>query len=145
MRALLLDAFNKDIRVINPDGLQDYYSLLNCSSVDVISKNISGGHSINPATPEEVVGTVGGNEICKEAEDLIFDNEAELLETHRPSAIDDCGQVVLFNNLIITGESNLEGNLSDLTDKEIEYIKKYIHIVRTSKYPCGCLLLCHVG
>lgn len=41
MRALLLDAFNKDIRVINPDGLQDYYSLLNCSSVDVISKNIS--------------------------------------------------------------------------------------------------------
>ncbi|CCZ92442.1 uncharacterized protein BN751_01578 [Coprococcus eutactus CAG:665] len=122
MRALLLDAFNKDIRVINPDGLQDYYSLLNCSSVDVISKNISDKRF-----------------------NLIFDNEAELLETHRPSAIDDCGQVVLFNNLIITGEDNLEGNLSDLTDKEIEYIKKYIHIVRTSKYPCGCLLLCHVG
>lgn len=122
MRALLLDAFNKDIRVINPDGLQDYYSLLNCSSVDVISKNISDKRF-----------------------NLIFDNEAELLETHRPSAIDDCGQVVLFNNLIITGEGNLEGDFKDITDEEIEYVKKYIHTVRTSKYPCRCLFLCHVG
>lgn len=122
MRALILDAFNKDIRVVDPQNLQDYYKLLNCSSVDVTNKKISDKQF-----------------------NLIFDEEAELSETRRPSAMDDYGHAVLFNNLIIAGEGNLEGNLSDLTDKEIEYIKKYIHIVRTSKYPCGCLLLCHVS
>lgn len=122
MRALILDAFNKDVRVVDPQNLQDYYKLLKCSSVDVTNKKISDKQF-----------------------NLIFDEEAELLETHRPSAMDDYGQAVLFNNLIIAGEGSFEGDFKDITDEEIEYVKKYIHTVRTSKYPCGCLFLCHVG
>lgn len=122
MRALILDAFNKDVRVVDPQNLQDYYKLLNCSSVDVTNKKISDKQF-----------------------NLIFDEEAELLETRRPSAMDDYGQAVLFNNLIIAGEGSFAGDFKDITDEEIEYVKKYIHIVRTSKYPCGCLFLCHVG
>ena len=122
MRALIRDAFNKDVRVVDPQNLQDYYKLLNCSSVDVTNKKISDKQF-----------------------NLIFDEEAELLETRRPSAMDDYGQAVLFNNLIIAGEGSFAGDFKDITDEEIEYVKKYIHTVRTSKYPCGCLFLCHVG
>ena len=75
MSALILDAFNEDVRVVDPQNLQDYYKLLNCSSVDVTNKKISDKQF-----------------------NLIFDEEAELLETRRPSAMDDYGQAVLFNN-----------------------------------------------
>lgn len=90
MRALILDAFNKDVRVVDPQNLQDYYKLLKCSSVDVTNKKISDKQF-----------------------NLIFDEEAELLETRRPSAMDDYGQAVLFNNLIIAGEGSFEGDFKD--------------------------------
>ena len=44
----------------------------------------------------------------------------------------------------IAGEANEDGNLTDLSDTDIVYIRENIHLMETRHYPGGYTMLCQV-
>ena len=108
MKALLLDTKKKEVRVVNPHGLFDYYELLDC-------------HLIEHATRK-----IGGKKF-----DIICDEEGTFVDDPLISAIDDFGRTMLVGNLLICGLPDGEGESSDLTDDDIEYIRRRIQPMDT--------------
>lgn len=119
MKALLLDTNKKVISEVNPNGLDDYYSMINCGCIDIVSRRIG-----------------------KRYYEFICDDEGLFVDDPLVSAISDMGEVMLVGNLIITGLTDGEGELTDLTDDDISYIKKHIITQGTRKHPEGLLMVC---
>lgn len=111
MKSLLLDTVKKEIRQVDPKGLQDYYELLGCDCIDIVTRKI--GHQYY---------------------DIVCDDEGLLKDDPIISAIDDLGRVMLVGSLIICGLADNEGELTDLSDRDIPYIKKRVHIMDTRKH-----------
>ena len=103
MKSLLLDVVEKTTKVVNPETLEDYYSMIGCSCIDIVTRKIG-----------------------KKYFDIIVDDNGLLKNDPIISAIDDLGRVMLVGSLIICGLADDEGELTDLSDKDIEYIKKRI-------------------
>lgn len=121
MRALLLNVQENKSEVVNANGLQDYYRLIGCTTIDIVNRGIKGKRY-----------------------DIICDDEGTFLEDPRISAIDDMGQPLLVGNLIVCGEADEEGNLTDLTEADIKHIGKYINLMGTQKHPEGILMICQM-
>ena len=111
MKALLLDAMEKTTKVVNPKSLEDYYKLIGCKWVEIVSRRIG-----------------------KKYYEIICDEEGTFVEDPLISAIDDFGRVMFVGNLIISGGVDEEGELTDLTDNDIRYIKKRIQTLDTRKH-----------
>ena len=108
MKALLLDTMEKTTKVVNPAGLQDYYDLIHCDCIDIVTRRIG-----------------------RKWYDIICDDEGTFVDDPLISAVDDFGRVMLVGNLIICGLANGEGELTDLTSNDIKYIKKRIQTLDT--------------
>ena len=108
MKALLIDTVNKEVKQVNPGGLEDYYDLIGCDLVDIVTRKIG-----------------------RKYYDIICDDEGTFVEDPLISAIDDIGRVMFVGNLIICGKVNSEGDLTDLTSNDISYIKKRIQKLDT--------------
>lgn len=108
MKALLIDTVNKQVRQVNPEGLDDYYELIGCELVDIVTRKIG-----------------------RKFYDIICDDEGTFVDDPLISAIDDLGGVMFVGNLIICGRVNNEGELTDLTNNDIQYIKKRIQTLDT--------------
>lgn len=121
MKALLLNVQDNQVSIENPSGLEDYYKLIGCSTIDITNRAIAGKRF-----------------------DIICDDEGIFTENPKISAINDMGEPQLVGNLIITGEADSEGNMTDLTDEDIVHIKKNINKMGTKKYPEGYWILCQV-
>ena len=111
MKMLLLDVQNNDVKVVDANGLEDYYKYIGCSVIDIVRRKI---------------GDVTVEIVC--------DDEGTFVEHPKVSAIDVVGQPCLFGNLLIAGGKVIDGNLTELTDEEIEYIKGFLIEVTTSIY-----------
>lgn len=77
-------------------GLDNYYRLLDCDCIDIVTR------------------TVDGREF-----DIICDDEALLKDSPVPSAIGKHGQAVLFGNLLIVHHDE-EGNTVGLSDDDVK-------------------------
>ena len=111
MKALLLDTLEKTTKVVDPKSLQDYYKLIGCKWVEIVTRRIG-----------------------RKYYDIICDEEGTFVEDPLISAIDDFGRVMFVGNLIICGVADSEGELTDLTTNDIKYIKKRIQTLDTRKH-----------
>ena len=111
MTMLLLDVQNNEVKVVEANGLEDYYKYIGCSVIDIVRRKI---------------GDVTVEIVC--------DDEGTFAEHPKVSAIDVVGQPCLFGNLLIAGGKVIDGNLTELTEEEIEYIKGFLIEVTTSIY-----------
>ena len=111
MRALLLDTVNKQTKEVNPQGLQDYYEMIGCDCIDIVSRRIG-----------------------KKRYEIICDDEGLLTDDPLISAIDDMGQVMLVGSLIICGLANSEGDLTELSDSDIKYIRNRVVALNSRKH-----------
>lgn len=110
-KALFLDTVNKTVREVNASTLEDYYKLIGCRCIDIVTRRIG-----------------------RKVYDIIIDDEGLLTDDPIISAIDDLGRVMLVGNLIICGTADAEGELRDLDLTDIKYIRKRVHTLNTRKH-----------
>lgn len=111
MKLLLLDVQNNDVKVVEANGLEDYYKHIGCSVIDIVRREI---------------GDITVEIIC--------DDEGTFVDHPKVSAIDFVGQPCLYGNLLVAGGEVIDGDLTELTEEEIEYIKGFIIEVTTAFY-----------
>ena len=111
MKFLFLDVKKNDVKVVEANGLFDYYQYIGCKVVDIVRRKI-GDLTV----------------------EIICDDEAALAEHPKVSAIDIVGQPCLYGNLLLASGRVIDGSLTELTDAEIEYAKKFLIDVKTAYY-----------
>ena len=117
-KALFLDSVNKETKVVDVNTLEDYYQLIGCRCIDIVTRKIG-----------------------RKVYDIICDDEGLLKDDPFISAIDDFGRVMLVGSLIICGLADSEGELTALTTKDVNYIKKRIQPMFTRQHMEGLLML----
>jgi glycine cleavage system aminomethyltransferase T len=121
MKALLIDVMENKVETVDVNGLEDYYKLIHCTTIDIVNREIKGKRY-----------------------DIICDDEGTFSDDPLISAIDDLGRAMLVGNLIVCGEADEEGNLTALTDDDIKHIKENIQSMGTSRHPEGHGMICQM-
>ena len=112
MKMLLLDVVNKDVKMVEANGLADYYKFIGCNYVDIIHRRI------------------GDVEV-----EIVLDDEGVLVENPKPSGINVDGTQMLFGNLLIaSGRVTDDGELTELTEEEVDEIMDNVATITTSVY-----------
>ena len=112
MKMLLLDVENKEIKMVEANGLDDYYELIGCRCIDIVRR------------------TIGDVEV-----EIVIDNEGLLVENPKVSAISVDGTPMLFGNLLIaSGRVTDDGELTELTEAEVDEIMDNVATITTSVY-----------
>ena len=111
MKMLLLDVYNNEVKMVEVNGLDDYYKYIGCSCIDIVRRKI-GDLTV----------------------EIVCDDEGTFVEDPKVSAIDTAGRVCLVGNLLVAGGEVIDGNLTELTEEEVEYIKEYIIEITTTVY-----------
>ena len=112
MKMLMLDVVNKDVKMVEANTLADYYKLIDCNYVDIIHRRI------------------GDVEV-----EIVLDDEGLLVENPKPSGISVDGTPMLFGNLLIaSGRVTDDGELTELTEEEVDEIMDNVATITTSVY-----------
>ena len=112
MKMLLLDVENKDVKIVEANCLADYYKFIGCNYVDIIHRRI------------------GDVEV-----EIVLDDEGLLVENPKVSAISVDGTPMLFGNLLIaSGRVTDDGELTELTEEEVDEIMDNVATISTSVY-----------
>ena len=112
MKMLMIDVVKKDVRLVEANTLDDYYRLIGCRTIDIISRSIG--------------------DIRVE---IVLDDEGALVENPKVSAISVDGTPMLFGNLLIaSGKVTEDGELTELTAEEIDEIMQNVATITTSVY-----------
>lgn len=112
MKMLMLDVENKDIKMVEANSLDDYYKLIGCNYVDIIHR------------------WIGDVEV-----EIVLDDEGLLVNAPKPSGISIDGTPVLFGNLLIaSGRVTDDGELTELTEEEVDEIMDNVATITTSVY-----------
>lgn len=112
MKMLMLDVENKDVKMVEANGLDDYYKLIGCNYVDIIHR------------------WIGDVEV-----EIVLNDEGLLVNAPKPSGISIDGTPVLFGNLLIaSGRVTDDGELTELTEEEIDEIMDNVATITTSVY-----------
>ena len=100
MKMLLLDVKNREVKMVEANELDDYYRLIGCRTIDIVSRSIGDVRV-----------------------EIIIDDEGALVDNPKISAIDVDGTPVLFGNLLVaSGRVTEDGELTELTQEEIDEI-----------------------
>ena len=113
MKMLFLDVENRDVKMVEANGLDDYYRLIGCRCIDIIHRRI------------------GDVEV-----EIVLDDEGLLVENPKPSAISVDGTPMLFGHLLIaSGRVTDDGELTELDQDEIDEIMAWcVATIATSVY-----------
>ena len=112
MKMLMLDVVNKDVKMVEANGLGDYYNLIGCDYVDIIHRRL------------------GDVEV-----EIVLDDEGVLVENPKPSGISVNGSIMLWGNLLIaSGRVTNDGELTELTEEEVDEIMDNVATISTSVY-----------
>lgn len=112
MKMLMLDVENNDVKMVEANTLADYYKLIGCNYVDIIHRRI------------------GDVEV-----EIVCDDEGLLVNAPKPSGISVDGTPMLFGNLLIaSGRVTDDGELTELTEEEIDEIMDNVATISTSVY-----------
>ena len=113
MKYLLLDVENRDVKMVEANGLDDYYRFIGCRCIDIVHRTI-------------------GDDIEVE---IVIDDEGALVESPKPSGIDVTSTPALYGNLLIaSGRVTDDGELTELTEAEIDEIMGNVATITTSVY-----------
>ena len=119
---VLVDVENEKVEAMEiEDELDSFYKILNCSTIDIVVRNIGGRH--------------------KKAFDIVCDDEGLFKEPQKISAIDNLGNVQLVGNIFITGTADSDGNLTSLSASDVAYITSRVQKMGTRKFPDGYPML----
>ena len=112
MKMLLLDVWNNEVKMVEANELDDYYRLIGCRTIDIVSR------------------TIGDVKV-----EIVLDDEGALVNKPKVSAIDIDGTPMLFGNLLVaSGRVTEEGELTELTKGEVDEIMDNIATITTSVY-----------
>lgn len=103
MKMLLVDVKNCVVKPVDVNGLDDYYDLIGCRCIDIVNRRIG-----------------------KRRFEIICDDEGLLVDKPIMSAVSYMGEPMLMGNLLIAGGEVIDGELTPITDVEIEYIKEFM-------------------
>ena len=112
MKMLMIDVENRKVKLVEANGLKDYYKLIGCRCIDIVH------HWIGDVEVE-----------------IVLDDEGFLVENPKPSGIDVTGTPALYGNLLIaSGRVTDDGELTELTEAEIDEIMGNVATITTSVY-----------
>ena len=112
MKYLLLDVKNREVKIVEANSLDDYYKIIGCRTIDIVSR------------------TIGDIRV-----EIVIDDEGVLVNNPKVSAIDIDGTPMLYGNLLIaSGRVTDDGELTELTEAEIDEIKDNVAMITTSVY-----------
>ena len=113
MKMLMIDVENRKVEMVEANTLTDYYKLIGCRTIDIISRSIGDVRV-----------------------EIVIDDEGALVESPKVSAISPEGTPTLYGNLLIaSGRVTDDGDLTELNQDEIETIKTWcIATITTSVY-----------
>ena len=112
MKYLLLDVKNREVKTVEANCLDDYYELIGCRTIDIIHRRI------------------GDVEV-----EIVLDDEGCLVKNPKVSAISIDGTPMLYGNLLIaSGRVTDDGELTELTDAEVDEIMDNVAMITTSVY-----------
>jgi hypothetical protein len=99
MKMLLIDVKNCEVRPVDVGTLKEYYELLNCDTIDIVSRKIAGKYY-----------------------EIICDDEGLLVNMPTLSAAwKTTKKPALFGNLLIAGEA-IDGELTSITSEDANAI-----------------------
>lgn len=121
IKGVLLDIENDKVEVVEFEPkLENYYSMLHCTTIDIACRKI---------------GRKG------RAFDIVCDDEGLYKQDNKISAINNLGKVMLVGSLLIVGLADEEGNETSLNDEDAEYVKQYIQVMPTLMHTKGYNML----
>ena len=110
MKMLLLDVEHREVKLVEANGLNDYYKFIACDYVDIIHRRI------------------GDVEV-----EIVLDDEGALVNYPKVSAIDIDGSPMLYGNLLVaSGRVTEDGELTELTEAEVDEIMENVATIITS-------------
>ena len=117
LSGVLIDTEKRIARSVTiEDELDEFYKILNCSTIDIVQRRIGSGRS-------------------KKSFSIVCDEDPKI------SAINNLGSGMLVGNLFITGLSDGEGNLLSLAPEDLNYILRRCQKMPTRKHPEGLMIL----
>ena len=112
MKFLFLDVYNNKLKTVEANGLDDYYKLIGCRTIDIVRRKI------------------GDVDV-----EIVIDDEGALINNAKPSAVDIVGEIALYGNLLVaSGRVTDDGELTELTQDEIDVIEENVAEVTTGFY-----------
>lgn len=112
MKYLLLDVENREVKTVEANGLDDYYKIIGCRTIDIISRSIGDVRV-----------------------EIVLDDEGALVKNPKVSAISIDGAPMLYGNLLVaSGRVTEDGELTPLTEEEVNEIKDNVAMITTSIY-----------
>ena len=112
MKYLFLDVYNNKLKTVEANGLDDYYKLIGCRTIDIVRRKI------------------GDIDV-----EIVIDDEGALVEHPKPSAVDIVGEIALYGNLLVaSGRVTEDGELTELTKEEVYGIMDNLATITTSVY-----------
>lgn len=114
MKMLMIDVENRKVEMVEANGLNDYYKLIGCRTVDIVHRTI-------------------GDDIEVE---IVLDDEGALVNQPKISAISPEGTPMLYGNLLVaSGRVTDDGELTELDEDEVEAILTWnVATITTSIY-----------
>ena len=120
MKTLLLNVKENYIKELDiKDDLEVFYDFIGCRCIDIVERKIN-----------------------RRTFDIIIDDEGLLKDDPKISAINGFGKPMLVGNLMFAHHDS-NGNLKDLTDDDIKYIKHFIWQMSTTLHPDPYPILTH--
>lgn len=125
----LIDVYKETAQVVTVDRqLESYYKILDCDIIGIVDHRVGAKTRSNPEAHVFAI-------IC--------DDEALNKTPQKISAIDNMGSAMLCGNLFIVKRLLPDDSeLASLTPDDIGYLKKYIHLQGTRKFPKPYPMLC---
>ena len=102
------------------DSLDTYYELLHCGTIDIVNRGFSNS---------------------KKRFDIICDDEGLLKDDPYVSAVGTRGSAMLVGALLVVGQADDEGNLTCLSDKDIEFLKRRTMSLPTRRHDAHNMLV----
>lgn len=124
MKMLLVDVFSEKVFVVDAETVRDYYHFLKCNSVDVRLRQIGAG----------------GDYFS-----IICDDDGQLSDCPKISAVDCFLEVAFVGNLLISGKADGNGNLVPLSNADVSYLLKHIKRLVTKDFPEGYPILTQIN
>ena len=122
IKGVLIDIENDKADVVEFEGkLQNYYDMLHCDTIDIVSREIGHGRS-------------------RRRFDIVCDDEGLFSQDAKISAIDNLGRTMLVGSLLVVNR-NEKGETASLTDEECEFVLDKVQKMYTRRHPEGYLML----
>lgn len=103
MEMLLIDVNENKVKVVDVDGLGDYYKYIGCRCIDIVNRKIGDKRF-----------------------EIICDDEGLFVENPKTSAITQSGRPLLVGNLLIAGDTVIDGELTPITANDVDYIYNFV-------------------